>query len=538
MSLLQTRLNALSGALPDTNLAGIKRGIEKESLRVTPEGTLAQTPHSRALGAALTHSEITTDYSESLLEFITAPYEKVDDVLQHLDSIHRFTYANLDDEMLWVNSMPCMLSQDNDIPVGRYGDSNIGRMKTIYRLGLGHRYSRFMQSIAGIHYNFSLPDEFWRVFWEQEKSQQNSSASSLREFKDLRYFALIRNFRRHYWLLLYLFGAAPAVCRSFVANRKHNLVPIGADNHSLHTPYATSLRMGDLGYQSVAQQSLFVCYNNVRSYVGALCKAITKPYPAYEAIGIQDAQGNYQQLNTSILQIENEFYSAIRPKHPSGRDETALYALATRGVAYIEVRCLDLNPFMPVGIDATQMYFLDTFLLYCLLKDSPPSDLDEYRRIQENQQRMVYRGRDPELTLLNGGQDQSVLTWGGKILEEMGAVADLLDKATSSNHHQHALQQQIKKLQNPELTPSAKVLQRIREQDMSFFEFAMQQAQTFADFFGSEKLSTEEEQSFKKMAVDSLREQEEIERNDTLSFEDYLAKFYAQYSCSETGDCD
>jgi len=182
---------ALRG-LPTNALRQTKRGIEKESLRARPDGTLALTPHPPGLGSPLTHGYITTDFSESQLELITGAHETAERCLAELTDIHQFVYRVLDDggragrdaETLWCSSMPCALPSDEEIPVGRYGASNVGRMKTVYRIGLSHRYGRRMQTISGIHYNFSFPGA---------TSEQ--------------YFALIRNFRRHSWLPLYLFGA-------------------------------------------------------------------------------------------------------------------------------------------------------------------------------------------------------------------------------------------------------------------------------------------------------------------------------------------
>lgn len=531
MTLLQERLSALSAARAEVNLGGITRGIEKESLRITPEGRLAQTLHSTALGSALAHPQITTDFSEALLEFITPPCNSsVDEALASLDRIHRFTYAQLDSqtekEFLWVNSMPCALTGDADIPVAQYGSSNIGKMKTVYRLGLGHRYGRLMQAIAGIHYNFSMPDEFWQFLHHYQQSTQ-----SLQDFKTQCYFDLIRNFRRYFWLLLYLFGAAPVVCRSFVAGRKHSLAPFNGDDHSLYVPYATSLRMGDLGYQSQAQQSLLINYNDAQSYISALCAAITQHYPDYTKIGIKDSAGNYQQLNDGILQIENEFYSTIRPKRTTQRGETALHALFERGVEYIEVRCIDLNPFLPLGIDAEQIHFLDTFLLFCLLSDSPASDHDEYRRIQENQQRIVYRGRDPALELLNANKSHRFDNWSRDILEQLSDVAQLLDEAYDSDAHVRSLARQREKIDNPQLTPSAQVLQVMHNNKQSFFGFAYEKAIQYAQYFREHALTDEATQYFRQLATDSLAEQQQIERADDLNFEQYLKQFYTQYQC-------
>ena len=415
---LESRLALLANA-DKSLLANIVRGIEKESLRVEPNGQLAKTPHPKALGSALTHPSITTDYSEALLEFITAPSASIDQVLSELEEIHRYTYENIDDELLWVNSMPCQLGEDSSIPVGEYGSSNIGRMKTVYRLGLGHRYGRLMQTIAGIHYNFSVPDSLWMKLQADEGNQQ-----SLQDYKTEGYFALIRNFRRYFWLLLYLFGAAPAVCKSFVRNREHDLQPVGNDSHSLYKPNATSLRMGNLGYQSDAQSSLIVCYNDIAQYTRTLKGALETPYKHYEHLGLKDSQGNYQQLTTNLLQIENEFYSPIRPKRTAASGETPLEALHNKGVEYIEVRCVDLNPLAACGIDRQTIHFLDTFLLFCLLKDSPKTNNNEYQQITENQRRTVADGRNPDVELVDGEQSRKLVDWGQALVAEMQPVAD------------------------------------------------------------------------------------------------------------------
>lgn len=456
----------------------LTRGIEKESLRITPEGTLAQTAHPSALGSALTHPQITTDYSEALLEFITKPCTNSIANLAQLRELHAFTYQNIGDERLWVTSMPCMLGKDSEIPIAQYGSSNSATMKSAYRLGLGHRYGRSMQTIAGIHYNFSVSDSLW----ENLRGLENSNLS-LADFKTQGYFRLIRNFRRYFWLLLYLYGASPSVCKSFVQGRKHRLIPFGNDEDSLHTPFATSLRMGDLGYQSNAQNSLVITYNCLDSYIETLCYAITQTHPSYADIGVKDQQGNYQQLNDCLLQIENEFYSVIRPKRTTGRGETALTALDNGGVEYIEVRCLDINPYEPVGISEQQIHFLDTFLLFCLLSDSPLSNEAEYRDIQENQQRMVYNGRDPELTLKDQGEERSLRKWGLSLMSELKNIVETLDAANENSAYQDSIDIEEKKLHDAALTPSAKILADMEAKGLTFFQLASQLSTKHQGYF-------------------------------------------------------
>lgn len=519
-------LQLFGGTSANKTLEGIKRGLEKESLRVTPEGTLAQTDHPAGLGSALTHHHITTDYSEALLEFITEPFERVESLLGQLDEIHRYTYQHLatQGERLWPSSMPCVLGGDEQIPVARYGSSNSGTMKTIYRIGLGHRYGRSMQTIAGIHYNFSMPDDFW-----QKLQQQEGNTQSLQDFKTARYFALIRNFRRHFWLLIYLFGASPAVCSCFVKDREHRLANFPHAPETFYSPYATSLRMGDLGYQSNAQKSLVVNYNNLSDYLQTLCGAITQSHPDYERIGVKDAAGNYQQLNTSLLQIENEFYSSIRPKRTSQRGETALQALRLRGVEYVEVRCVDLNPYEPLGITEEQMRVMDSFLLYCLLSDSPETDEREFYQGQENQKRVVNQGRDPELQLLAGDKTLPMGVWANALLTQMQTCARLLDQALDTQAHSQALVKQQQKLENPALTPSAQILRDMTDRQQSFNHFSLALAEQHRQYFQVHPLGVAEQERYTQLSQISLAEQKQLEQSQTLGFDEYLANYYAQY---------
>lgn len=279
MSELLNRRLALLGERANLSLLEqCLHGIERECLRVTSEGRLAQTPHPEALGSALTNEQITTDYSESLLEFITPALPDPADTLASLDKIHRFAYSKLGNEYLWSPSMPCPLPAEEDIPIAYYGTSNIGQLKYVYRKGLALRYGKTMQCIAGIHYNFSLPEKLWPLLRETE-----GFVGTDRDYQSFSYIALIRNFRRYSWLLMYLFGASPALDAGFLRGRSHQLEPLDPD--TLYLPYATSLRMSDLGYQSNAQAGLTPCYNDLASYTDSLRKAVATPYAPYVEVG-------------------------------------------------------------------------------------------------------------------------------------------------------------------------------------------------------------------------------------------------------------
>ena len=490
-------------------LQGIRRGIEKESLRALPDGRLALTPHPLALGSALTHPHITTDFSESQLELITGVHADVEAALTELREVHQSVYQVLQaegQERLWVGSMPCGLPTDETIPLGRYGHSNVGRAKSVYRMGLGQRYGRRMQTISGIHYNWSLPG----VTTEQ-------------------YFGLIRNFRRHSFLLLYLFGASPALCSSFVEGRAHELHPLGT--HTYHMPHGTSLRMGRLGYQSDAQASLSVSYNSLESYAASLQEALTRPYPAYEKLGVRGVGGDYNQLSPTLLQIENEFYGTIRPKRVIRSGERPLHALRERGVEYVEVRCMDLDPFEPLGINAQTMRFLDIFLLHCLQTDSPPDSPDEIAALASNQHLTAARGREPGLRLARGGAEITLADWGAELLDGCAPIAAALDAAHGGGAYQAALADARLTLAQPERSPSARVLAAMA-QDFgdSHVAFIRAQSEQTRQALLALPFGPELQQRFAAMAEASVAEQRRIEAADVMDFESYRQRYLAPQS--------
>ena len=487
-------------------LLGMRRGIEKESLRSQPSGALALTPHPAALGAPLTHPHITTDYSESQLELITGVHASAEDVLGELQRIHQFVVRALadashaaGDERLWVGSMPCGLPTDETIPLGVYGRSNIGRAKSVYRMGLGHRYGRRMQTISGIHYNWSLPG-----------------------LANEEYFALIRNFRRHSFLLLWLFGASPAVCASFVAGRAHGLQPLAEG--TLHMPWGTSLRMGRLGYQSDAQATLAVSYNSLASYGDSLYGALTQPWPAYEAIGIRNLGGEYNQLSTTLLQIENEFYGTIRPKRVIRSGERPLHALRERGVEYVEVRCMDLDPFVDIGIAADTTRVLDLFLLHCLLAPSPDDTPQEVAALGRNQHRTAAQGREPGLRLERheAGRVREVVLveWAAEIVEALAPIAAALDTLHGGSAYRTALAGAQRALAEPATLPSARVLAAM-QQDFggSYTGFARARGEAARAQLLALPWSAEQQSAFAAMARVSQQRQQAIEAADTVDFE-------------------
>ncbi|MGP8291679.1 glutamate--cysteine ligase [Vreelandella zhanjiangensis] len=504
-------------------LGRLRRGVEKEGLRVDAQGHIAQTPHPSALGSKLTHPHITTDYSESLIEYITPVYSQPREALAFLSDLHTFTYQHLDQEWIWPGSMPSRLSGNDSIPIADYGTSNVGTMKHVYRKGLDVRYGRIMQAIAGVHYNVSLPEDMWHALREME----GASNIPFNDYRSTRYFGLIRNFRRHSWLLLYLFGASPAIDKSFLpeGNVPEKLQALNDD--TFYAPYATTLRMSDLGYQNKVQSQLKICFNSLSNYVNTLRHAISSPWPDYQKLGVNEG-GDWQQLNANILQIENEYYSDIRPKRVAKHNETPSQALEARGVEYIEVRCLDLNPFDPLGVTEAQMRFVDTFLMWCLLSDSPWISDEECDRLDDNRRWVVERGRDPELTLIRQGQTTSVREWGEQIIAEMHEVARLLDAVEDDAPYAAALNELAPRLKDPSLTPSAQMLTRIKEGNGSLSDTLLALAKKQGEKLKNTPMLRSREALLAQLIETSHQQQHDIEAADQVSFAEFLETYFTK----------
>ena len=510
---------ALAAVRGHPGLAALRRGIEKECLRTTTAGELARTAHPPALGSPLTHPHITTDFSEAQLELITGIHGSAEGALTELADVQRFVAANIDSELLWAASMPCHLGADEGIPIARFGTANAGRCKTIYRLGLSHRYGRRMQAISGIHYNFSLPEQLWPAI----AASRGEAAGQ--DFATRAYFGLIRNFRRYSWLLIYLFGAAPAAARSFAPDAELPRL----DAETLFVPEGTSLRMGRLGYQSAAQAALHISYNSLAEYAATMRRALTTPYPAYAAIGVAGGtageQEEYRQLSTALLQIENEFYGTIRPKRRASSGERPLQALGDRGVEYVEVRCLDLDPFLPLGIDAVGCRFLDVFLLFCLLADSPPDSEAESAALAANQLAVVSQGRDPDLELKAGRNRRSLRDWAAALLERCHAVAAAVDAAAGGGHHAAAVAAQAEKVAAPEHTPSARVLAALRQGGKPFTSFVLRQSARHRDWCRASPLAPARASALAAESERSLSEQAALEAAPQEPFGTYLRRY-------------
>lgn len=531
--LLAQRLHAIETHQLQPLLRNARTGLEKESLRVNTSGRLSQTKHPDALGSTLTHPWITTDYAESLLELITPPQERAAQSLDFLLNVETFVYQHLNDELLWTTSMPCVLAGEDDIRIAEYGSSNAGRMKHVYRQGLAWRYGKTMQVIAGIHFNYSFDEAFWAAWQNVHTNADNTpendaaNAQTLRDFRDTQYMAVVRNLQRYGWLIIYLFGTSPAICKSFLGGRTPPEGMETFNEHTLYEPFGTSLRMGNIGYTNSkeSKSGVKVCYNTLETYIANLRHAIATPCPDYADIGVE-VDGEYRQLNANILQIENEYYSTVRPKQPLRGFEKPTDALEQRGIAYVELRSIDVNAFEPAGLSRKQLFFLETFMHFCLLQESPFVTPDEFAAINHNQMLTAHHGRAPDTKLDWFGESISLQQKALEVLDAMQPVAELLNRVHHETCYTHCLSSQRELVEQPDSTPSARMLAEMRENNECFFDFAWRKSLEHRAYFLQRQLPEALEVEFRRMAQTSLAQQKVLEGAPQLGFNEFLQAYF------------
>ena len=496
-------------------MPGGLRGVERECLRVTPAGRVAPTNHSPALGSALTHRYITTDFAEALLELITPPVKSTRDVRDWLAALHGFILAGMGGERIWTASMPPEIGADKDLPPAEYGSSNIGRLKHIYRLGLANRYGPRMQAIVGIHFNYSPPPDLWRLLPDLE-----SPPSGVVAKRSAWIMSQMRNVRRLAWLPTYLLGASPAFHRSLSGVRRPELKE--GRGGTVFAPDATSLRMSSLGYTSALQAGLVISANSLHEYVRDLEASVHAPHADYRRIGVR-VGGEYRQLSDCVLQVENEYYSPARPKRRIRRGERAATALRRRGAEYMELRLVDADPFDPLGISDESMRFLEAFLLYCLLEESPPMNPIEYLAGVANLDATAWRGRARGARLFREGREIALRDWGLQVCESMMPVCEALDSAPAGAYSK-ALAAAMASLRDPDLTPAARVLDELRDAGWDHQAWGMEKARLASqppEILPSAAL----QRALRDEAPASLARQQAMEAQPEAPFGEFLGRY-------------
>ncbi len=500
-----------------------RRGIEKEGLRYSIAHKLSTLPHPSAYGSPLTHEEITTDYAESLLEIVTPAFRNSRDTLAHLCYLHRvLAHGNYDEYML-NGSMPAYIADTEGVEIGHYGQSHAGKMRRLYRQGLAIRYGKAMQLIAGMHFNYSIGETLFKHYADVLGREYNQT------FVNQRYMNMVRNIRKYAWLTAYLFGHSPAVDKSFFGNRPHRLQVF--DNETLYLPFATSLRMSDIGYQN--KTGHLVSANTLAQYVRDLSAAVMTPNPNYAAKGLKDNEGNYQQISTHLLQIENEYYTAVRPKQLMNSGEAPAKALYERGIAYVELRTLDINCFERTGISQNQLDFLELFMVFCLFTEAPAFSTENEDDAKNNLAKTSCCGRDPELKLKDGERELSIPDWGSEILTAMRPIAEAMDSEKHRPHYVSILERELTVINNPSLTPSARIMAILKGEatgkPMTYHQFITDLSLRHARESRDVGLTPAELAKVERDARISLeKERLLVKKSQSMPFEDYLAAYFSQ----------
>lgn len=451
-------------------------GLEKEALRVTPEGRLALSGHPAAFGNKLTNPEITTDFSESQLEMITAPADSIDKTYDNLTRIQSGVEKALEGELLWPLSMPGILPEEHKIPIARYDGSDEGRENEIYRNGLAIRYGKKMQMISGIHYNFSFSKSLLKKLYKR-----SGKKTGFKKFRNDVYFKTARNFLRYRWLLLYFFGASPVADKTYeqeftthlkIQNKQCSCIK---DIRPYNKNHTTSLRMSRFGYSNEQTNDSYKAYNSLDEYIQFLQTGLNTRSEKYSKIGVC-RDGVQIQLNDNLFQKESEYYSPIRFKQKPIKGESQIEALQKRGVDYIELRIFDINPFEKAGISKSRLYFLHLFLLYCLLQDSPALTNREYDIINKNHHLTALKGRKKGLKLYAGSRRIFFESWAKRILKDMYKLAFFLDREAKITHYRSSLRSEYRKLYDKNLLPSSMILKAMKKEEDDYIRFGLRAA--------------------------------------------------------------
>lgn len=467
-----------------------KWGLEKESQRVTASGELAMTDHPSAFGPKLSNPHITVDFAESQLELITSPFSTVEGAYEELNHLQLLVEDELGAELLWPLSMPPKLPDEELIPLAKFGDSAEGSEMEVYRTGLSVRYGKKMQMVSGIHYNFSFGDRLLSFL-----HAHIGEGKHIRAFTDEMYTAMARNFLRNRWLLIYLFGASPSIDPTYYSVMCKELeyiarcFPECCATIANYEKHAVSLRVSRFGYSQAAQGNPMLIFNNLQEYTSEIRKLLSIKNSKFSRLGTYQ-NGKKIQLNGNMLQKESEYYSPIRLKQVTEKGESQLDALDKRGVQYAEVRIIDLNPFHKLGVDLNQLYFLQVFMIYCLLEDSEKILVADAQTMNRNHHLVSLLGRKPNLKLYpyNNKRPIRLQEWAEELFCKLRSLAVVMDTADNSdkyydsnkghnNKYYDSVEQEYNKVLDPALLPSARIRKEMKDDKESYLDFGVRWAQ-------------------------------------------------------------
>ena len=364
-------------------------GLEREGLRVTNTGAFSLTPHPEVFGDKKENPYITTDFSECQLELITPVFHTANDAIDFLDSLYNIAALELEDEYIWPQSMPAAVPENQDIPIAIFSNQEEDER---YREYLGNKYGGKKQLISGMHINFSLGDDLLQALYRKGEHQ-----ISFRDFKDALYLKLTRNYLRHQWILVYMLGAANTIHKTYEKQCVETLEEISAETYS--NIKATSYRNSICGYQN--KEFIQLDYNSIEKYADSIQAYIDK--------------GELRNIR--------ELYTQVRLK---GKGQYSPDNLRQKGIEYIELRTVDINPFEKSGLSKDDLNFIHLFLLYCLEKEE--SFYENWQlESQQNLQKTAVEGQNPELKLLHNGCEVSLKSWGMEIIHDLKDMNEQYD---------------------------------------------------------------------------------------------------------------
>lgn len=541
----QSQLSILSSLRESYILDSTTRGIEKENARVLSCAALSNQPHPLSFGSPLTHPNITTDFAENLLECITSPYSGANGrarLFQDLGEITSYVNYVLSDmpsqEHLWPYSMVYLPNKKSvvDIPIAKYGQSNIGLMKHLYRKGLDFRYGKAMQMISGIHYNLSFPVDLLLKLGLLPGAPVDGHLNDISALVTQRYLGVVRNFIQYKWVLPLLFGASPVCYAGYLLKDSSDdvcppyyLDKMGDDLYC--SSYATSLRLSDIGYQVKEQLIHRLQANSISGYAKELLAMTNMPCERFMTDSLKDASGEYLQMSNFLLQLESELYAVIRPKPDAGSNLRPASALFNNGVTYLEVRCLDLDPFSPYGVSQKTTAFVDVFLMYMLLHNSPTMQYEKDRVYVQNFSNIVIGGRRLDDQVSIDGVTKNHISELKLMLNDMIALAEIMDCCEDGNKADYSLavQEQIDKMNNLSLLPSQRIINQFVLSKESFKDQMIELSGRHENKINNaHPITASLLDKFKKTTKDSVSDQiiaEKESSNSDLSFDEFLTKY-------------
>lgn len=378
-------------------------GIEKESQRITDEGTIAKTNHPTIFGNRSFHPYIQTDFAESQPELITPPMQSIEEMHEWLMAIHDVVLRSLPEgEYLLPCSIPPAMPASEEIKVAKLdNESDIA-----YREYLVSVYGNKKQMVSGIHFNFELNPVLIK-----ELHQLSGSVRTLREFQSDVYLKMAHNFIRYQWIMTYLLGGSISADRSYFEKESQHDLPLDQ--------YTRSIRSSKYGY--VNKADVHVSFESIDAYVQDIEKMVT----------------------TGKLIAEKEFYSTVRFRGANkARD------LLTNGIAYLEFRLFDLNPFAEFGMHKEDMYFIHYFLLYLLWIDQDASEAE-----MQLGKEMNY-----STALENPLQPSAFQAEGLSVLEGMLQMLEAIDAEEKISA---IVKEKIEAFQNPEKTVAGQMVKSL-----------------------------------------------------------------------------